>query len=224
VRKVYLDNNATTPVESEVVEEMIPFFSEFYGNPSSVHRLGAKPAAKVHQSRGIVAGFLSCDVEEIVFTSCGSESDNLAILGVLEACPEKKHIVTTSVEHPAVSKVFNKMETLGYEVTTLGVDRDGQIDLGELRDCLRDDTALVSIMYANNETGVIFPMEQIVRIVKGGPGQGRDSGYRQAPNIPLHVDAVQAIGKIPLDLSTLDIDMVAISGHKFHAPKGIGAL
>ena len=214
MRNVYLDNNATTPVAPEVVEEMMPYFTELYGNPSSAHRLGVKSAAKIRESRKIVAEFLRCDVEEIIFTSCGSESDNLAILGALDSRPGKKHIVTTSVEHPAVLAVFKKMEATGYEATILGVDGEGQIDLEELHDCLRHDTALVSIMYANNETGAIFPMEEITRIVKSDPS--RDT--------LLHVDAVQAIGKIPFDLSKLAIDLAAISGHKFHAPKGIGVL
>lgn len=222
MRHVYLDNNATTSVAPEVVEEMLPCFTEHYGNPSSVHRLGTKPAAKIRDARKKVAAFLGCDETEIVFTSCGSESDNLAILGALEALPDKKHIVTTAVEHPAVSGVFERKKALGYDVTTLGVDGEGRLDLDELRRCLRDDTALVSIMYANNETGVIFPMREIVEIVKGR-GETRGASASTSPPL-LHVDAVQAIGKIPLDLSRLAIDMIAISGHKFHGPKGVGVL
>lgn len=214
MRQVYLDNNATTAVAPEVVDAMLPYFTELYGNPSSVHRLGTKPAAKIREARKKVAEFFGCDEEEIVFTSCGSESDNLAVLGVLQSHPDKKHIVTTSVEHPAVLNVVNNMKRLGYNVTVIGVDGSGRIDFEELGGCLREDTALVSIMYANNETGVIFPMKEIAEIVKGA----RDG------NIILHVDAVQAVGKVPLDFSRLPFDLVAVSGHKFHAPKGIGAL
>ena len=214
MRHVYLDNNATTAVAPEVVEVMLPYFTEWYGNPSSAHRLGTKPAAKIREARKTISGFLGCYEEEIVFTSCGSESDNLAILGALQSRPDKKHVVTTAVEHPAVLNVVDNLKRAGCEVTVLGVDGTGRIDLEALRECLREDTALVSIMYANNETGVVFPMKEIANIVKGAY-DGR---------ILLHVDAVQAVGKIPLDLSVLPLDLVALSGHKFHAPKGVGAL
>jgi cysteine desulfurase len=214
LRHVYLDNNATTPAAPEVVEAMLPFFNELYGNPSSAHRLGTKSAVKIREARKTVAGFLGCDEEEIVFTGCGSESDNLAILGTLQSQPRKKHIVTTSVEHPAVLGVFDKLTRKGYDATILGVDESGQINLDELRECLREDTVLVSVMFANNETGVIFPMNDVAGIVKGAFNG----------DVTLHVDAVQAIGKIPLDLSKIAFDLVAVSGHKFHAPKGIGVL
>lgn len=211
MRTVYLDNNATTMVAPEAVEAMLPYLTDLYGNPSSVHRLGAKPAAAIRAARAAVALLLGCADGEVIFTSCGTESDNLAVLGVLGASPDKKHIVTTAVEHSAVSKVFQRLETTGYDATYIPVDGDGAIDIGLLERTLDDNTAIVSVMYANNETGVLFPMEEIASVVK-------------RRGIPLHVDAVTAVGKIPIDLSQLPIDLLAISGHKFHAPKGVGVL
>jgi cysteine desulfurase len=211
MRTVYFDNNATSRVAPEVVDAMAPFFTEFYGNPSSVHRLGARPAAAVRASRAAVAELLGCRDDEIIFTSCGTESDNLAILGVLAAMPDHRHIVTTAVEHSAVSNVFHRAASSQYDTTYLTVDRDGRLDMGELERSLRDDTALVSVMYANNETGVLFPIEEIAAVVK-------------RRGVLLHVDAVTAVGKVPIDLSKVPVDLLAISGHKFHAPKGIGVL
>ncbi len=208
---IYFDNNATTNVAPEVLEEMLPYLKEFYGNPSSMHSFGGKVHKKLEEAREKVANLLNSSPTEIVFTSCGTESNNFAIRGVLEANPEKKHIITTRVEHPAVLNVCKYLSKKGYDVTFLKVDNKGQIDLDELRDSLRDDTAIVSIMYANNETGVIFPMEKIAQIVK-------------SRGIILHVDAVQAVGKIPIDLSKLPIDLLSSSGHKLHAPKGVGFL
>ena len=210
-RTVYLDNNATTKVAPEIVEAMTPYLTQFYGNPSSVHRLGARPAGAIRAARRSIAGLIGCADEEIIFTSCGTESDNLAIQGVLDATPDKKHIVTTAVEHSAVTKVFQRLESKGYQATYISVDHDGKIDTAQLANSLTDDTALVSVMVANNETGVLFPMEEITSIVKQ-----RD--------IPLHVDAVTAVGKVPIDLSKFPVDLLAISGHKIHAPKGVGVL
>jgi len=211
VKTVYVDNNATTRVAPEVLEVMLPFFSEYYGNPSSMHFFGGQVQKKVDEARARVADFLGAEPSEIVFTSCGTESDNAAILGTLDSYPEKRHIITTRVEHPAVGNVSTYLGRKGYRITELSVDREGRLDLDELRESLTDETALVTIMYANNETGVIFPVEEIGEIVK-------------ARGIPFHTDAVQAAGKIPLHMKKSKLDMLSISGHKLHAPKGIGVL
>jgi len=211
-KEVYLDNNATTRVLPEVAEAMLPFLTEHYGNPSSIHRFGSAVGERLADAREQVANLIGAtDPIEIIFTSCGTEGDNAAIRGVLEARPNKRHIVTTQVEHPAVLGLCQHLEKKGYRVTWLSVDENGGLDAEELRSALTDDTALVSVMWANNETGVIFPIEQIGAIVK-------------AKGIPLHVDAVQAAGKIHLKVKDLPMDLMTISGHKFHAPKGIGAL
>ncbi len=208
---LYLDNNATTCIAAEAREAMLPFLGELYGNPSSMHSFGGQVAKHVDRAREQVAHLLGAATTEVVFTSCGSESDNMAIRGVLEANPDKRHIVTTRVEHPAVLNQCQYLKKKGYEVTFLGVDSAGRLDLGELRTALRPDTAVVSVMWANNETGVIFPVETIGEIVK-------------AQGAMFHVDAVQAAGKIPLDMSSSTIDLLSISGHKLHAPKGVGVL
>ena len=210
---IYLDNNATTRVAPEVLDAMRPYLSEFFGNPSSAHSLGREMKRGVEHSREQVASLIgAAETGEIVFTSCGSESDNWAIRGVLATQPNKKHIVTTQVEHEAVRNVCRLLENEGYEVTWLGVDGNGELDLDELRSALRPDTALVSIMLANNETGVLFPMEEIGRIVC------------EKSEAVFHVDGVQAVGKIPIDLKRTSVDLFALSGHKLHAPQGIGAL
>ena len=210
---IYLDNNATTRVAPEVLNAMQPYLSEFFGNPSSAHSLGREMKRAVEQSREQVASLIgAAEPSEIVFTSCGSESDNWAIRGVLATHPEKKHIVTTQVEHEAVRNVCRLLENEGYEVTWLGVDGHGELDLEELRSALRPDTALVSIMLANNETGVLFPIEEIGRIV------------RDRSEAVFHVDGVQAVGKVPIDLKNTFVDLFALSGHKLHAPQGVGAL
>lgn len=208
---IYLDNNATTRVAPEVLDAMRPFLSDIFGNPSSAHTLGREMKRAIDESREHVASLIgAADTSEIVFTSCGSESDNWAIRGVLATRPEKKHIVTTLVEHEAVRNLCRLLENEGYEVTWLGVDHNGELDLDELRAALRPDTALVSTMLANNETGVLFPIQEIGRIVH----QNSDAAF--------HVDGVQAVGKIPINLE--NIDLFALSGHKLHAPQGIGAL
>ena len=195
----------------EVLEAMLPYFSEYYGNPSSMHFFGGQVQKKVNEAREKVADFLGADPSEIVFTSCGTESDNAAILGTLDSYPEKRHLITTRVEHPAIGNVFTYLGQKGYRITELSVDREGRLDLDELRESITEETALVTIMYANNETGVIFPIEEIGEIVK-------------EKRIPFHTDAVQAAGKIPLHMKKSKIDMLSISGHKLHAPKGIGVL
>lgn len=208
---IYLDNNATTRVAPEVLDAMQPYLSEFFGNPSSAHTLGREMKRAIEHSREQVANLVgAAEPGEIVFTSCGSESDNWAIRGVLGATPKKKHIVTTLVEHEAVRNLCRFLENEGYEVTWLGVDQNGELDLDTLRAALRPDTALVSIMLANNETGVLFPVEEIGRIVR----ENSDAAF--------HVDGVQAVGKIPIALN--NVDLFALSGHKLHAPQGIGAL
>jgi cysteine desulfurase len=210
---IYLDNNATTRVAPEVLDAMQPYLSDVFGNPSSAHALGREMKRAIEQAREHVANLIgAADASEIVFTSCGSESDNWAIRGVLATQPQKKHIVTTQVEHEAVRNLCRLLENEGYEVTWLAVDRNGELDLDELRAALRPDTALVSIMLANNETGVLFPMEEIGRIV------------RKKSQAVFHVDGVQAVGKIPVDLKNTAVDLFALSGHKLHAPQGVGAL
>lgn len=209
---VYFDNNATTRLAPEILEAMHPYLTDLYGNPSSIHRFGSQVAQKIERAREQVAALLgAADPVEVIFTSCGTESDNAAIRGMLEARPDKRHIVTTQVEHPAVFGLCQHLEKKGYRVTWLAVDSDGMLDLGELKESLTDETALVSIMFANNETGVIFPVDAIGEIVR-------------ARGIPFHVDAVQVAGKIPLSLKKSPIDLLTISGHKFHGPKGVGAL
>jgi cysteine desulfurase len=210
---IYLDNNATSRVAPEVIEAMMPFVRDFYGNPSSMHSWGAEAGRALNQARETLAAVLGASSpNEIVFTGGGSESDNLAIVGTLHAFPDKRHIITTQVEHPAVLGLCRELESRhGYAVTYLGVDHEGLLDLEELRAALRPDTAVVSIMAANNETGVIFPSEEIGRIVK-------EAG------VVYHVDAVQAVGKLPLNMGSSTIDLLSLSGHKLHAAKGVGAL
>ena len=210
---IYLDNNATTQVAPEVLDAMQPYLSKFFGNPSSAHTLGREMKRAVDNAREQVAGLLGAtDASEIVFTSCGSESDNWAIRGALAMQPSKRHIVTTQVEHEAVRNLCRLLESDGYEVTWLGVSETGELDLEALRAALRPDTALVSTMLANNETGVLFPIEEIGRIV------------RERSEALFHVDGVQAVGKIPIDLKQTEVDLFALSGHKLHAPQGVGAL
>ncbi len=210
---IYLDNNATTPVAPEVFEAMKPFLTEFYGNPSSAYSIGRKTQTAIETAREKLAALLGAKSGgEIVFTSGGTESDNWAIRGTLEASPDKKHIVTTRVEHEAVRRLCEKLETEGFEVSWLDVSSEGFLDLNQLKSFLRKDTAIVSVMSANNETGILFPIEEIARIVK------------EHSDAVFHVDGVNAVGKISFDLKKTEIDLFSISGHKFHAPKGIGAL
>ncbi len=207
----YLDNNATTRVAPEVEEAMRPFFGELYGNPSSMHFFGGTNQKYLDRARESVAKLLGAQPEEILFTSCGTESDSTAIWSALRAFPEKKHIITTKVEHPAVLNLCKYLETQGCRVTYLGVDGEGRLSLDELKAALSPDTAIVSIMWANNETGVVFPVEDAARIT-------------HSRGALFHTDAVQAVGKLPINLSESKIDLLSLSGHKLHAPKGIGAL
>ena len=211
MRTVYLDNNATTAVAPEVFEAMRPYFGPEYGNPSSIHTFGGKLAARIEQAREQVAALINAQPSEIIFTSCGTESDSAAVRGTLESYPSKRHIITTRVEHPAVRGLCQHLAEHGYRLTELSVDRHGLLDLDELADALTPETALVSIMWANNETGVLFPIDKIAQMVKSA-------------GAVLHTDAVQAAGKEPLDMAKVPVDLLSISGHKLHAPKGIGVL
>ncbi len=211
MKTVYVDNNATTKVDPEVLEAMLPYFSEYYGNPSSMHSFGGQLGRKMEDARAEIAGLINAQPNEIIFTSCGTESDNTAILSALASRPDKKHIITTRVEHPAIKNICEHLSQKGYRVTFVPVDGRGRLDLDYLYDRLDDNTVVVSIMWANNETGVIFPVEEIAETLS-------------EKNIIFHTDAVQAVGKIPIDVSRTQIDMLSLSGHKLHAPKGIGAL
>ncbi|MGK7925253.1 MAG: cysteine desulfurase NifS [Spirulina sp.] len=208
---IYLDNNATTRIDEEVLSAMLPYLTMYYGNPSSMHTFGGQVGKAVRTARKQVASLLGAEDSEIVFTSCGTEGDNAAIRAALLAQPDKRHIITTQVEHPAVLNLCRRLEKEGYTVTYLSVDGRGQLDLDEVEASLTGNTALVSVMYANNETGTIFPVEAIAQMAK-------EYGAL------VHVDAVQVTGKVPLNMKESAIDFLAISGHKVHAPKGIGAL
>jgi len=208
---IYMDNNATTRVADAVLDEMMPYFTEFYGNPSSMHTFGGQVGQKISAARGKVAELIGASPEEIVFTGSGTESDNTAIMAALQSNPDKKHIITSRVEHPAVKNLFEHLGKTGYRVTWVPVDQYGMLDLDYLYDHLSDDTAVVSLMWANNETGVIFPIEDISRRLR-------------SRGIVFHTDAVQAVGKIPVDVSAAGVDMLSLSGHKLYAPKGIAAL
>jgi len=211
MKEVYLDNNATTKVDEAVFEEMRPYFCELYGNPSSMHFFGGQVQGKVNEARQRVATLLGASTDEIIFTACGTESDNAAIRSALEVFSDRRHVITSRVEHPAVLTQCRNLTQKGYRVTEIGVDSAGRLDMDELKAAVDEDTAIVSLMWANNETGVIFPVEEAAAIAK-------------SKGALFHTDAVQAVGKIPIDMSSSCIDMLSVSGHKLHAPKGIGVL
>jgi cysteine desulfurase len=212
MKVIYTDNNATTKVADEVIEEMLPYFGEYYGNPSSMHTFGDQVGKKLKQARQKVADLIHADSGEIVFTSCGTESDNSAVFSALNANPDKKRIITSNVEHPAILNLFKYLrDKKGYDAVFVPVDGKGRLDLDMLYDSLSDDTAIVSLMWANNETGVIFPIAEIAEKVK-------------EKGILFHTDAVQAAGKVPIDVTSANVDMMSLSGHKIHAPKGVGVL
>ena len=208
----YFDNSATTRIKEAVLTEMFPFLSREYGNPSSLYSIGRKSKRAIEEARKRVASLINCNPEEIYFTSCGSESDNTALKGIAYANSNKgKHIITSKIEHPAILHSCQNLEKKGFEVTYLDVDKDGFVNLQTLENSIRQDTILISVMFANNEIGTIEPIQEIAKIAhKNG--------------IIFHTDAVQACGNIPIDVQKMDIDMLSLSGHKIYAPKGIGAL
>ncbi|MCI5161258.1 MAG: cysteine desulfurase NifS [Candidatus Electrothrix sp. AX5] len=211
---IYMDNNATTRIAPEVLEVMMPFLQDCYGNPSSMHTFGGQVGQAIEQARAQIAELIGADPEEIVFTSCGTESDSTAILSALQSQPELRHIVTTRVEHPAVKNLCETLDLLTghkHRVTRLMVDADGTLDLDAYREALTEDTAIVSVMWANNETGVLFPVEEMAALAK-------------ERGILFHTDAVQAVGKIPINMQENQVDFLSLSGHKLHAPKGVGVL
>jgi cysteine desulfurase len=211
---IYADNNATTKIDERVLEVMMPYLTDEYGNPSSMHDFGGRVASAVDKAREQVANSLGAISSEIFFTSCGSESNNMALRSILETMPEKRHVITTRVEHPCVLNVVKWLEReQHYKAVYLGVDNKGNLNMEELKASITPKTAMVSIMWANNETGVLFPVEDIARMIK-----------EKNPHTIVHVDGVQALGKIPVNMKNNYIDMLSISGHKVHAPKGIGAL
>ncbi|MBI4700575.1 MAG: cysteine desulfurase NifS [Deltaproteobacteria bacterium] len=216
MESIYVDNNATTPVAPEVYEAMIPYLTAQFHNPSSMYERARGPAEAISRARRTIAAFLgAAQPEEIVFTSCGTESNNAALRGVARAAPARRHVITTAVEHPAVLEVAKVMAREGFEVSLLPVDEAGRLDVADFVRALRPDTLIVSVMHGNNETGVLFPVAELARITK-----------ETSPDIVFHTDATQTVGKVPIDLSGAfrHVDLLSFSAHKLHAPKGVGAL
>ena len=210
-KKIYFDNNSTTKCENEVLSAMLPYLEEEYGNPSSIYSFGKNVKEKITEARKYVADLLNANLNEIIFTSCASESNVTAIMNAVKNNPDKKHIITTKLEHASVLETMKYLEKIGYQITYLTIDEQGRINIDELKDAINENTCLINIMMANNEIGNIYPIKEIGKIAKEN-------------NILFHCDAVQAVGKIKIDVKEMNVDTLSLSGHKIHAPKGIGVL